>query len=143
MLETTSPTASLLPAETAALLHGHRRPGRAARGDRARGGHLRLRAAHPDGAHGHGLHQRGRINLRNAEHALSREPLDPSCPCPACARFSRGAIRHFVMQKEILGIHLLTEHNLTFLFALMAERGRRSRGPFHDVQRALERPVVR
>jgi queuine tRNA-ribosyltransferase len=46
--------------------------------------------------------------------------LDPTCACPVCARFSRGAIRHFVMQKEILGMQLLTEHNLAFLFTLMA-----------------------
>jgi len=63
----------------------------------------------------------GRVNLRNAEHAFSTEPLDPGCPCSACARFSRGAIRHFVMQKEILGIILLTEHNLTFLAGLVGQ----------------------
>jgi len=63
----------------------------------------------------------GRVNIRNAEHALSTEPLDPACPCPACAKFSRGAIRHFFMQKEILGIILLTEHNLTFLTRLVEE----------------------
>jgi queuine tRNA-ribosyltransferase len=63
----------------------------------------------------------GRLNLRNAEHAYSVEPLEPGCPCPACTGFSRGAIRHFVMQKEILGIMLLTEHNLTFLTRLVGE----------------------
>lgn len=63
----------------------------------------------------------GRINLRNAEHAYSVEPLDPGCPCQACTGFSRGALRHFVMQKEILGIVLLTEHNLTFLTRLVGE----------------------
>ncbi len=63
----------------------------------------------------------GRLNLRNAEHALSPDPLDPGCLCSACTGFSRGAIRHFVMQKEILGIILLTEHNLTFLSRLLQE----------------------
>ena len=63
----------------------------------------------------------GRINLRNAEHTLSTEPLDPGCTCPACTRFSRGVIRHLVMQKEILGIVLLTEHNLTFLTRLVED----------------------
>jgi queuine tRNA-ribosyltransferase len=66
----------------------------------------------------------GRINLRNAEHALATGPLDPGCPCPACTGFSRGAIRHFVMQKEILGIILLTEHNLTYLTGLVREARR-------------------
>jgi queuine tRNA-ribosyltransferase len=63
----------------------------------------------------------GRLNLRNAEHALSRVPLEEGCPCTACSGFSRGAIRHFVMQKEILGLMLLTEHNLCFLAGLVED----------------------
>ncbi len=63
----------------------------------------------------------GRLNLRNAEHALSDRPLEEGCPCTACAGFSRGAIRHFVMQKEILGLALLTEHNLSHLFRLVRD----------------------
>ena len=73
---------------------------------------------------GSALTSRGRLNLRNAEHALSPEPLDEGCPCAACAGFTRGSIRHFVMQKEILGVMLLTEHNLTFLTRLVAEARR-------------------
>jgi queuine tRNA-ribosyltransferase len=63
----------------------------------------------------------GRLNLRNAEHALSQEPLEEGCPCTACGSFSRGVIRHLVMQKEILGLMLLTEHNLTHLTRLVTE----------------------
>jgi queuine tRNA-ribosyltransferase len=62
----------------------------------------------------------GALNLRNAAHALSMDPLEEGCPCMACRGFSRGAIRHFVMQKEILGLMLLTEHNLTYLMRLVA-----------------------
>jgi queuine tRNA-ribosyltransferase len=62
----------------------------------------------------------GRLNLRNAEHTLSDRPLEEGCPCVACRGFSRGAIRHFVMQKEILGLMLLTEHNLVFLTRLVS-----------------------
>jgi queuine tRNA-ribosyltransferase len=62
----------------------------------------------------------GRLNMRNAEHALSTDPLEEGCPCTACRGFTRGAIRHFVMQKEILGLMLLTEHNLTHLMRLVA-----------------------
>src|SRR5659263_114987 len=61
----------------------------------------------------------GRLNLKNAGHARSTEPLDPSCDCPACTEFTRGALRHYVQQKEILGLQLLTEHNLRFLFRLV------------------------
>ncbi len=63
----------------------------------------------------------GKLNLRNAEHALSSEPLEEGCPCTACGGFTRGALRHFVMQKEILGLVLLTEHNLVFLTRLIQE----------------------
>jgi queuine tRNA-ribosyltransferase len=62
----------------------------------------------------------GRLNLRNADHTMSTQPLEEGCPCTACRGFSRGAIRHLVMQKEILGLMLLTEHNLTFLTRLVA-----------------------
>jgi queuine tRNA-ribosyltransferase len=62
---------------------------------------------------------RGRVNLRNAVHARSVEPLDPGCPCRACTGFPLGALRHFIVQKEILGLQLLTEHNLLFLFRLV------------------------
>jgi queuine tRNA-ribosyltransferase len=61
----------------------------------------------------------GRLNLRNAEHAASPEPLQEGCPCTACTEFSRGAIRHLIMQKEILGLTLLTEHNLSFVMSVV------------------------
>ena len=81
----------------------------------------------------------GRINLRNAKHALSDAPLEEGCPCTACQGFTRGAIRHFVMQKEILGIILLTEHNLFYLTGLV----RRARqailgGTFANFMRSVE-----
>ena len=60
-----------------------------------------------------------RVNLRNAQHAASTMPLEEGCPCTACRSFSRGVLRHLVMQKEILGAQLLSEHNLTFLFRLV------------------------
>lgn len=66
----------------------------------------------------------GRLNLRNAAHALSLAPLEEGCLCTACRGFSRGALRHFVMQKEILGVMLLTEHNLCFLAGLVQDARR-------------------
>lgn len=63
----------------------------------------------------------GRMNLRNAVHTRSTAPLEADCPCRACTTFTRGALRHFVMQKEILGLQLLTEHNLVHLFRLVRE----------------------
>ena len=61
----------------------------------------------------------GKLNLRNADHTLSAQPIEPGCQCTACANFSRGSIRHLVMQKEILGLALLTEHNLVHVMRLV------------------------
>src|SRR3954451_1775233 len=62
----------------------------------------------------------GRLNLRNARFARDPQPLDEQCCCPACVRFSRAYIRHLVNQQEILGLRLLSLHNLRFLVDLVA-----------------------
>ena len=60
----------------------------------------------------------GRLNLRNAQYARDQGPLDETCDCPACTRFSRAYIRHLVNQNELLGLRLLSLHNLRFLLEL-------------------------
>jgi queuine tRNA-ribosyltransferase len=60
----------------------------------------------------------GRLNLRNARFARDPGPLDATCACAACQRFSRAYIRHLVTQQEVLGLRLLTVHNLFFLLNL-------------------------
>jgi queuine tRNA-ribosyltransferase len=62
----------------------------------------------------------GRLNLRNAAFARDPRPLDEGCPCAACTRFSRAYIRHLVTQHELLGLILLSEHNVRFLLDLTA-----------------------
>jgi queuine tRNA-ribosyltransferase len=62
----------------------------------------------------------GRLNLRNARFARDQRPLDDDCGCPACARFSRAYIRHLVNQEELLGLRLLTLHNLYFVLDVTA-----------------------
>jgi queuine tRNA-ribosyltransferase len=69
---------------------------------------------------GSALTWEGRLNLRNARFARDPRPLDDGCPCPACARFSRAYIRHLVNQQEILGLRLLSLHNLRFVLDLTA-----------------------
>ena len=69
---------------------------------------------------GSALTWEGRLNLRNARFARDPGPLDPGCGCPACARFSRAYIRHLINQQEILGVRLLSLHNLRFLIDLVA-----------------------
>ena len=79
----------------------------------------------------------GRLNLKNAGFAASDEPLQPGCACYACKNFSRAYIRHLVTQKEILGLHLLSLHNVTFLLDL-TRRARQAiiDGCFNDFKSA-------
>jgi queuine tRNA-ribosyltransferase len=73
----------------------------------------------------------GRLNLRNAVYAEDPRPLGEGCGCPACRRFSRAYIRHLVVQSEILGLRLLSLHNLWFVLDLTARaRAAIDRGTF-------------
>jgi queuine tRNA-ribosyltransferase len=72
------------------------------------------------GRTGSALTPDGRINLRNARFAADPRPLVDGCPCPACRDFSRAYIRHLITQDEIVGLRLLTLHNLHWLIDLVA-----------------------
>jgi queuine tRNA-ribosyltransferase len=75
----------------------------------------------------------GRLNLRNAQYARDPSPLDEDCSCPACARFSRAYLRHLINQNELLGLRLLSLHNLRFLLDLTANaRAAIERGEFRS-----------
>jgi queuine tRNA-ribosyltransferase len=67
---------------------------------------------------GSALTRRGRLNLRNARFARDEGPLEEGCDCPACVRFTRAYVRHLVNQNELLGLRLLSLHNLRFLLEL-------------------------
>ncbi|TMJ11652.1 MAG: tRNA guanosine(34) transglycosylase Tgt [Alphaproteobacteria bacterium] len=63
----------------------------------------------------------GPINIRNARFAEDEAPLDADCACPVCTGWSRAYLHHLVRSGEILGSMLMTEHNLFFYQALMAD----------------------
>jgi queuine tRNA-ribosyltransferase len=90
---------------------------------------------------GSALTATGRLNLRNARFARDERPLEEGCDCPACARFTRAYLRHLVNQDELLGLRLLSLHNLRFVIELT--RGARAaieRGGFAAYKRdRLER----
>ena len=69
---------------------------------------------------GSALTARGRVNLRNARFARDPRPIEEGCACPACSRFSRAYVRHLLGQREILGLRLVTLHNLWFTLRLTA-----------------------
>jgi queuine tRNA-ribosyltransferase len=69
---------------------------------------------------GSALTWEGQLNLKAARFARDPRPLDEGCACPACTRFTRAYIRHLLNQQEILGLRLLSLHNLRFLLDLVA-----------------------
>jgi queuine tRNA-ribosyltransferase len=83
----------------------------------------------------------GRMNLRNAQYARDERPLQEDCDCAACTRFSRAYIRHLVNQNELLGLRLLSVHNLHYLVKLTSDaREAIVTGRFADYKRGrLER----
>jgi queuine tRNA-ribosyltransferase len=60
----------------------------------------------------------GRLNIKRAEYRNDPMSLDENCDCSACSRFSRAYIRHLFVSDEILGIRLLSLHNVHFLLSL-------------------------
>ena len=60
----------------------------------------------------------GTLNLKNAEFALQSGPIEEGCSCPACREFTRGYLRHLIKAEEILGLRLVTLHNLHFYLSL-------------------------
>ena len=68
---------------------------------------------------GTALTSRGKLVVRNATYERDWRPLDEECDCYACKNYTRAYIRHLVKAKEILGVRLLSIHNLRFLTNLM------------------------
>lgn len=71
--------------------------------------------------HGSAWTPEGRLNLKNARFLRDAAPLDPACDCYTCQTFSRAYLRHLIKAEELLGLRLLTIHNLAFLLRLMRE----------------------
>ncbi|MCI4665213.1 MAG: tRNA guanosine(34) transglycosylase Tgt [Neomegalonema sp.] len=62
----------------------------------------------------------GVVNMRNARHREDPRPLDAECGCPACRNYSRAYLHHLIKADEILGMMLLTWHNLQYYQDLMS-----------------------
>ena len=73
------------------------------------------------GRTGQAFTREGPLNLRNARFAEDQAALDPSCDCAVCTTWSRAYLHHLVRSGEILGAMLMTEHNIRFYQALMAD----------------------
>ena len=73
------------------------------------------------GRNGTAFTSEGRLNVKRHDLRADPRPLDPACDCATCSRFSRAYLRHLYVSDEILGLRLLSLHNVHFLLSLMRQ----------------------
>lgn len=73
------------------------------------------------GRTGQAFTRRGTVNIRNARHQDDPRPLDEACGCPACRSYSRAYLHHLAKAEEVLGLMLMTWHNLHYYQDLMRD----------------------
>lgn len=101
-----------------------------------------------NGRNGSAFTPDGPINIRNAAYRTDAGPLDETCDCETCRTYSRGYLRHLFIAEELLGLRLLSLHNVRFLIRLVGEaRQRIADGTFDRwrrewVTRYRERPTT-
>jgi queuine tRNA-ribosyltransferase len=65
--------------------------------------------------------RRWKLNVANAALREDQGPLEPTCGCYTCRHFSRAYIHHLFRAQELLGIRLVSLHNVAFLLDLMRQ----------------------
>ena len=63
----------------------------------------------------------GRVIIRNAQYANDQRPIDESCACPVCKRYTRAYLRHLFASGELLAAVLATHHNVHFYLDMMRQ----------------------
>jgi queuine tRNA-ribosyltransferase len=71
-----------------------------------------------NGRNGSAFTPQGPLNIRNAAFRTDEGPLDPTCDCETCTMYSRGYLRHLFVAEELLGLRLLSLHNVRYLIRL-------------------------
>ena len=71
------------------------------------------------GRNGQAFTSRGEINIKNARHNKDPRPLDEACDCNTCINYSRAYLHHLFKANEILGLMLLSDHNINFYQNMM------------------------
>jgi queuine tRNA-ribosyltransferase len=66
----------------------------------------------------------GPLNIRNAGFRTDPEPLDATCNCETCTTYTRGYLRHLFAAEELLGLRLLSLHNVRYLIRIAGEMRR-------------------
>lgn len=74
-----------------------------------------------NGRNGTAFTSQGPVNVKVAAWKEDRSPIEAGCECWACRRYSRAYIRHLFVARELLGLRILSIHNLHFLTDLMRQ----------------------
>ena len=83
--------------------------------------------------HGTAITRNGNVAIKAAKWAFDQGPVEPGCECYCCRNFSRSYVRHLINADEILGLRLLTIHNVWRLNEFMREmRAAIADGSFAD-----------
>lgn len=91
------------------------------------------------GRNGSAFTSEGRLVIRNGKYACDQKPVDEHCNCYACSNFSRSYIRHLINCNEILGVRLLSHHNVHFFLSLMKKMRRAiAEGNFNVLKKEFE-----
>ena len=91
--------------------------------------------------HGTAVTRKGNVAIKAAAWARDFGPVEEGCTCYCCQNFSRAYVRHLLSAGEILGVRLLTIHNIHRLLDTMREmRESISDGTFAD--RFLQTPII-
>jgi len=64
---------------------------------------------------------KGRINIKNSVYKKDKNSLEENCVCNTCCNYSRSYIHHLFKSNEILGLQLLSLHNIFFMNSMMQE----------------------
>ncbi|MCP4522786.1 MAG: tRNA guanosine(34) transglycosylase Tgt [Candidatus Gracilibacteria bacterium] len=70
------------------------------------------------GRHGVAFSFTGNIKITNKKHQLDKTALDSDCSCKVCTNYTKGYLRHLMQENEILGMQMISYHNLYFLIHL-------------------------
>ena len=71
------------------------------------------------GRTGQAFTSKGQVNIKNSRHTLDTRPLDNECFCFTCQNYNRAYLHHLFKAQEILGLMLLSLHNLHFYLGMM------------------------
>ncbi len=74
-----------------------------------------------NGRHGHLFTKEGILNIKNEKYTREDLPIDPTCNCPVCKKYSRAYLRHLFKAQEMLAMRMAVSHNLFFYNTLMSE----------------------